>query len=82
MFAISYNNGLTSRRQTEPHGDWSEWDNNFPRDELIGFKSFVAGQNADGRLELVTNLSGILALVTQSEPGGSFGRGFGNGGRQ
>lgn len=79
LFAISYNNRLVSRWQIEPNGDWSEWNTDFPHDEF-GFKSFVAGQNMDGRLELITNLSGILALVTQIEPGGPFRRGFGNGG--
>jgi hypothetical protein len=78
LFAITYANRLASRQQTTPNGDWSEWDTDFPHDDRLPFRSFAIGQNEDGRLELITELSGILALVTQSEPGGAFRSGFGN----
>jgi hypothetical protein len=78
LFAITYANRLASRQQTIPNGDWREWDTDFPHDDRLPFKSFAVGQNEDGRLELVTSLSGILALVTQDERSGPFRGGFGN----
>ena len=80
VFTIEYANRLASRRQTAPTGGWSDWDADFPHDDRLPFKSFAIGQNEDGRLELVTDLSGILALVTQSAPGEPFRSGFGNAG--
>jgi hypothetical protein len=78
VFALGFIGRLASLSQSAPNGDWGEWDHNFPRDPTIPLISFVAGQNEDGRLELIANLSGILALVTQDEPGGAFRSGFGN----
>ena len=80
VFALGFIGGLASLSQSAPNGDWGEWDRNFPHDPTIPLISFVAGQNEDGRLELIANLSGILALVTQAEPGGAFRSGFGNAG--
>ena len=80
LFTIGYDGRMASRRQIEPSGDWGAWDTNFPHDDQIPFTSLAAGQNADGRLEIIANLSGTVALVTQSEPGGGFRRGFGNAG--
>jgi hypothetical protein len=80
VFALGFIGGLASLSQSAPNGDWGEWDRNFPRDPTIPLISFVAGQNEDGRLELIANLSDILALVTQAEPGGAFRSGFGNAG--
>lgn len=80
VFALGFVGSLASLSQSAPNGDWGEWDRDFPRDPTIPLISFVAGQNEDGRLQLITNLSGILALVTQAEPGGPFRSGFGNAG--
>jgi hypothetical protein len=80
VFALGFVGGLASMPQNAPNGDWGEWDRNFPRDPTIPLISFIAGQNEDGRLQLIANLSGILALVTQAEPGGPFRSGFGNAG--
>jgi hypothetical protein len=80
VFALGFVGGLASLPQSAPNGDWGEWDSKFPRDPTIPLISFVSGQNEDGRLELIANLSGILALVTQTEPGGAFRSGFGNAG--
>jgi hypothetical protein len=78
VFASGFTGGLASLSWSAPNGDWGEWDRNFPRDPTIPLIFFVAGQNEDGRLELIANLSGTLALVTQAEPGGAFRSGFGN----
>lgn len=80
LFTIGSDGHMASRRQAEPGGDWDAWETDFPHDDQFPFKSFAAGQNEDGRLELITKLSGTLALVTQSEPGRGFRSGFGNAG--
>jgi hypothetical protein len=80
LFTIGYDGRMASRRQAEPGGDWGPWETDFPHDDRFPIKSLVAGQNADGRIEIIVNLNGNLALITQSEPGGAFRTGFGNAG--
>ena len=67
LFAITYTNRIASRRQTEPGGSWDAWDTNFPQDDAVTLKSLIAGENVDGRLELIANVNDTVALVKQRE---------------
>ncbi len=58
--------------QTQPNGDWSDWESmDFPHEAELG--GLAAARNQDGRLELfVVGQGGVRRHRWQTQPGGSW----------
>lgn len=75
VVALGDDKDLWGRRQSMPNNGWDPWD-------CLGgggHDRYVIGENADGRLDIITLLfGGTPAHFSQGEPNSGFNRGFGN----